>query len=47
MHLHFGYAFVALGESQKSTQHFETASRIDPKGLAGRSAVTAAIPTQS
>lgn len=45
MHLHFGYAYAALGDMDKSVHHLDEAARIDPNGLAGRAArmpVTAA-----
>jgi tetratricopeptide (TPR) repeat protein len=38
MHLHFGYAYAALGDPGKSIHHLEEAARIDPNGLAGRAA---------
>lgn len=38
MHLHFGYAYAALGDMDRSIQHLEEAARIDPNGRAGRAA---------
>jgi tetratricopeptide (TPR) repeat protein len=38
MHLHFGYAYAALGDTAKSIHHLDEAARIDPNGLAGRAA---------
>jgi tetratricopeptide (TPR) repeat protein len=40
MHLHFGYAYAALGDMDKSIHHLDEAARIDPNGLAGRAAKT-------
>lgn len=38
MHLHFGYAYAALGDTAKSIHHLDEAARLDPNGLAGRAA---------
>jgi tetratricopeptide (TPR) repeat protein len=38
MHLHFGYAYAALGDLDKSIHHLDVAAGIDPNGLAGRAA---------
>ena len=43
MHLHFGHAYAALGDAEKSARHFEEAARIDPNGLAGRTAASMAV----
>jgi hypothetical protein len=46
MHLHFGHAYAALGDAEKSARHFEEAARIDPNGLAGRTAASVAVAAQ-
>jgi len=38
MHLNFGYAYNALGDTGKSIHHLDEAARIDPNGRAGRAA---------
>jgi tetratricopeptide (TPR) repeat protein len=44
MHLHFGHAYAALGQAEKSARHFEEAIRVDPNGLSGRAAASMAVP---
>ena len=38
MRLHFGYAYAALGDTDKSIHHLDEAARMDPNGLSGRAA---------
>jgi tetratricopeptide (TPR) repeat protein len=47
MHLHFGHAYAALGNTAESVRHYEEAVRIDPNGLAGRAASSMLVPARS
>ncbi len=43
---HFGKAWAELGDAGRSAQHFETAARIDPKGIWGREAAAMAVASR-
>lgn len=43
---HAGQAYAALGDTAKSAEHFETAARLDPNGIWGRAAGSAANRTR-